>query len=192
VTLGQDWPTEEIKEILEAYDLRIIQRERRRSGPAQWRTFVPPDGRSVYDPNATWTETHYAIRRNGICEACGRQFGYTFEVDQISRVHSAGRSSDGALRREIARQLRRRLRCPYCRAAQKEPRCTLKCQDRRHSALTCGLVLGGLAIVGTLGLSGAFVGGTVGFFVGLLAGLAAALALWFFGFSYALGTRPSI
>jgi hypothetical protein len=192
VSLGEDWPTEELKDILDQYGLRIIQRERRRTGVAQWRTFIGPDGRSDFDPDATWTETHYAIRRNGTCEACGQWFGYSFEVDQISRVHRAGRSTDGTLRREIGRQLRRRLRCPHCRAVQKEPRGTLQRQDRKQSALSCGLVLGGLALVGGLGLLGAYLAGTLGFFLGLIVGLAAALALWFLAFSYLLSVGPSI
>jgi hypothetical protein len=192
VSLGEDWPTEELKDILDKYDLRIIQRERRRSGPARWRTYITPDGRSDYDSGATWTETHYVIRRNGRCEACGQWFGYSFEADQISRMHRAGRSTDGTLRREIARQLRRRLRCPHCRALQREPRCTLRNQDRKQSAMSCGSIVGGLACVGGLGLLGAYLAGSLGFFLGLVVGLVAALGLWFWAFSYVLSGGPSI
>ena len=192
MTLGEDWPTVELQEVFDEYGLRIIQRDRQRSGAAPWRTFLPPDGGSVYDPDATWTETHYTIRRNVLCEACGQLFGYSFEVDQISRVHTAERSTDGTLRREVARQLRRRLRCSHCRAVQREPRRTLRRQDHLRSGLGCGLILVGLLLVGGLGMLGAYLGGTVGFFLGMLVGLVASLVLWYYAFPYMLSIRPAI
>jgi hypothetical protein len=75
---------------------------------------------------------------------------------------------------------------------QKEPRRTLRRQDRKQSALSCGLTLGGVVLVGGLGLLGAYLAGTAGFFLGLIVGLVAALALWFFAFSYLLSIRPPI
>ena len=73
--LGKDWPTAELQDIFDGFGLRIIQRDRRRAGTAPWRTSLPPDGRSVYGPLATWTETHYTIQRNVLCEACGQLSG---------------------------------------------------------------------------------------------------------------------
>jgi len=192
MSLGNDWPTAELQDVFDEYGLRIIQRDRRRSGAAPWRTFVSPDGRSVYDPDAAWTETHYTIRRNVQCEACGQFFGYSFQVDQISRVHKVGRSTDGALLREIARQLRRRLRCSHCRAIQREPRRTLRRQDRARSALGCGLVLLGLVFVSGLGIVGAYLGGTLGFFLGMLIGLVVTLVFWYYAFPHMLSIRPSL
>jgi hypothetical protein len=192
MSLGKDWPTAELQEIFDEYGLRIIQRDRRRSGAAPWRTFLSPDGGPAYDPDATWTETHYTIRRNVLCESCGQLFGYSFEVDQISRVHRIGRSTDGALQRELSRQLRKRLRCSYCRAIQREPRRSLRRQDHLRSGLGCGLVLTGLLLVGGLGMMGAYLGGTVGFFLGLLAGLVLSLVLWYHAFPYLLSIRSAI
>jgi hypothetical protein len=192
VSLGEDWPTDEFRELLEYYGLRIIQRERRRSGLAPWRTFLPPDGQSVYDPNATWTETHYTFRRNVCCESCDRSFGYAFEVDQISRVHKSGRSTDGALRRELGRQLRRRIRCPHCGARQREPRRTLVRQDRSQTAFGCGLVLGGLGLIALLGILGGYVAGIGGLLVGLSLGLVASMAIWYYALPYLLTGGPPI
>jgi hypothetical protein len=192
VSLGQDWPTDEVRDILDQYGLRIVQRERRRSGIAPWRTFLPPDGESVYDPDATWTETHYTFRRNVVCESCGHSFGYSFEVDQISRVHRAGRSTDGALRRELGRQLRRRLRCTHCRALQKEPRRTLLRQDHSQTILGCSLVVGGLSLIALAGVLGGYLAGIGGLLLGLTLGLGASMAIWYYALPYLLTGRPPI
>jgi hypothetical protein len=133
-----DWPATELKDVLNEHGFRILGRERRRSGAAPWRREISADGRSVYDPDATWTETHYTIRRDVTCEVCGQWFGYSFDVDQISHVHKVGRSTDGALHRELGRQLRRRLRCPHCLAVQKDPRRRLLREDRGRTVLGCG------------------------------------------------------
>jgi hypothetical protein len=192
VTLGTDWPTAELRDVLEEYGFRILGRERRKTGPAPWRKTFSSGVSLVYDPDGTWTETHYTIRRDTTCEACGQGFGRSFEIDQISRVHKTGRSTDGSLRRELGRQLRRRTRCPHCRAAQKEPRRTLLRKDCRETALGCGLVLAGLLLVAGLGALGGWVAGIFGFFVGLLLGLAAAVAIWFLGFPYIMSIGPSV
>lgn len=191
MSLGQDWPTAELKDILDKYGFRILERERRQSGPSPWRRDTSGGG-AVYDPQGTWTETHYTIRRNVFCEACGQDLGSTFEVDQISRVHQLGRSTDGALRRELGRQLRRRLLCPHCRAVQWEPRRTLLRQERAQTFIGCGLVLSGIVLVAGLAALGGWVAGIPGFFVGLLLGLAAEIGIWFLGFPYAVGIGPDI
>lgn len=190
-SLGPDWPTSQLKGLLEAYGFRILERDRRHSGPSPWRR-EDITGKFIYDPQGTWTETHYTIRRNVTCEACQRQFGYAFQVVQISRVHKAGRGTDGALRRELGRQLRRRLRCVHCRAIQKEPRRTLLYSDRTRTGLGCGLALGGLVLVAGLGALGGWIAGIPSFFAGLLLGLGVAAGLWFFGFDYLLILGPDV
>ncbi|MFC2036686.1 hypothetical protein ACFLYD_01780 [Chloroflexota bacterium] len=192
MTLGQDWPTEGLRDVFDAYGLRILGRERRRSWFAPWRRSLSLDVKDGYDPQSTWTETHYVLRRDATCESCGQWFGYSFEVDQISWVHKAGRGTDGALRRELARQLRRRMRCPHCHAVQRDPRRELLCRDRKQSALGCGLVLVGLLSIAGLGALGAWLGGMAGFLVGGFLGLAAALGLWVLAFPYVLGAGTSI
>lgn len=192
MSLGQDWPTSALRDILDEYGFRILERERQRSGPAPWqRTLTTGEG-AAYDPDATWTETHYTIRRDMICEACGQWFGYTFEVDQISRDHKSGRSTDGALRREISRQLRRRIRCTRCRTVQKEPRHALLREDRRQSTVGCALVFIGLLLSAAGGGLGGWLFGTVGLFVGLFVGLVSALAAWVYLFPYVLSIGPSV
>jgi hypothetical protein len=190
-SLGQDWPTAQLKDLLEAHGFRILERDRRRSGPSPWRREFST-GRSVYDPQGTWTETHYTIRRSVICEACNQAFGYSFHVVQISRVHRVGHSTDGALRRELGRQLRRRLRCTTCRAVQKEPRRTLLREDWAQTGLGCGLALSGVVLVAGLGALGGWVAGIPGFFVGLLLGLAMAVGFWLLGFDHLLGIGPDV
>lgn len=187
---GPDWPTSALQEILNDYGFRILGRERRRTGPYHWRREFR--GKTVYDPDGTWTDTHYIIRRDVTCEVCGTRFGYSFEVDQVSRVHKVGRSTDGSLRRELGRQLRRRIRCPECHSLQKEPRRTLHREDHRLSALSCGMVLGGILCVLLLGGLGGWLAGMVGFLAGLVLGIAAGLVLWFFAFPYILSTGPFI
>jgi hypothetical protein len=191
MSLGKDWPAVQLKDLLDDYGFRILGRDRRHSGLSPWRREYST-GKSVYDPQGTWTETHYTIRRSVICEACARQFGYSFQVVQISREHKAGRSTDGALRRELGRQLRRRLRCAHCRAVQREPRWTLLRKDWAQTGLGCGLACGGLVLVAGLGALGGWVTGIHGFFAGLLVGLAAAAGLWFLGFEYLLGLGPDV
>jgi hypothetical protein len=178
VTLGQDWPTEELRDVLQEYGFRILGRERLRSGSAPWRRVSGPTQRA-YDAEATWTETHYTIRRDMVCEACDRPFGYVFEVTQVSHVHEAGRGTDGSLRRELGRQLRRRVRCSHCRACQKEPRRTLLRQDRRQVLQGCGVAVGGLLGTGALALLGGWLAGLAGFLMGLVVAMAVVIGLWF-------------
>ena len=192
MSLGRDWPTSVLKDILDDYGFRILERDRRQSGPAPWRRTLTTGEGAAYDPDATWTETHYAIRRDMVCEACGERFGYAFEVDQISRDHKAGRSTDGSLRREISRQLRRRIRCTHCRAVQKEPRRTLLRQERQQATVGCALVFVGLLLGAICGGLGGWLFGTVGLFIGLLAGLVVALGSWIYLFPYVLSIGPSI
>jgi hypothetical protein len=194
VTQGADWPTDELRGVLQDHDVRILGRERRRTAPAPWwlRSMRTVDGRFVYDSDATWTETHYTFRRQMVCEVCHQAFGYNFEVDQVSRIHREGRRTDGALRQELGRQLRRRIRCPHCRTIQREPRRTLRRADRMQSGLSCGLILLDLLLFVALGALGGLLAGLAGFFVGVLLALGCVLVLWYFAFPYVLGMGPDI
>ena len=189
-----DWPLDELREVLRAYHLRPIRRERMRSGPVHWwsQSLRARDGRLVYDPDAVWTETHYTLRRDVTCEACGHEFGYQFDVVQISRVHKAGRGTDGALRRELGKQLRRRIRCPKCRHVQIEPRRQLRIADFSQVGWTCGMIVAGLLAFAVLGLLGGWVGGILGFFVGLALAVVMVLFFWFHAFLYILGRGPVV
>jgi hypothetical protein len=191
VTLGKDWPSDELRPVLESYGFRILGRERRQSGPAPWRR-LQRGQRLSYDADATWTETHYTIRREVTCEACGQAIGYSFEVDQISRVHKENRSTDGTLQRELGRQLRRRLRCPACGAVQREPRRTLLRQGHRQAAAGCGMIVAGLSLVGGLAALGGWLGDGVGLLLGLLAALVAVIVLWYAVLPYFLSLGPPI
>jgi hypothetical protein len=150
------------------------------------------EGRRLYDPDATWTETHYTLRRDVDCEACGHHFGYNFEVDQISQVHKAGHGTDGALRRALGKQLRRRIRCPHCGALQKEPRLALVQADRKQTRLACSFVLLGLLGFIALGALGGWLGGILGFFLGLALAVAGLLILWYYALPYILSVGPTI
>jgi hypothetical protein len=193
VMLGLDWPTEDLSDVLQAYHFHILGRERQVE-PAPWwtRSARTADGRLVPDPEATWTKTHYTFRREFRCESCGERFGYNFEVDQVSQVRQEGRSTDGSLRLELGRQLRRRVRCPRCGAVQKEPRRMLLRADRRQMGLACSLVVLGAFLFAGLGLLGGWLGGISGFFVGLLVALGIILGIWFFAFTYLLSIGSAI
>lgn len=41
MSLGSDWPTSDLQDVFDEYGLRIIQRDRQRSGTAPWRAFLP-------------------------------------------------------------------------------------------------------------------------------------------------------
>lgn len=189
-----DWPLDDLREILDTYHLRILRRERVRSGPVSWwsQSMRARDGRLVYDPDATWTETHYTLRRDLTCDACGHAFGYSFDVVQISRVHKAGRGTDGSLKRELGKQLRRRIRCPRCRHVLIEPRRQLLRADRAQMGLTCGMIAVGLLALAALALIGGWLGGILGFFIGLVLAAVAVLFFWFHAFLYVLGKGPAI
>jgi hypothetical protein len=144
------------------------------------------------DPRATWTETHYTLRRDLVCEACGHRFGYSFEVDQVSRVHRAWRSTNGRLRRELGRQLRRRIACPQCGARQQEPRRMLLQQGRAQTALSCGLVGIDFLLAAGLALLGGWLAGSAGLIAGLVVALVAVIALWIVALPYLLSIGPSI
>jgi hypothetical protein len=177
-----DWPAGQLRPLLDRWGFRILRRERVRTGKAPWggrarRRYDP--GR--YDPHGIWIETEYMLRRDVACERCGREFGYNFEVSQISREHAAGRSTDGSLRREIGRQLRRRVRCPHCGAVQREPRRTLRRHDRQQIFIVLGLVVGGLLALLVLVVLGTWLVGVLGTVIGSVLALVLVIgaAFWF-------------
>ena len=189
MALGADWPTEELSDILDRYNLRILKRERERTGSAPW---WRPDGRFSFDSNATWTETHYVFRRELVCESCGQRFGYNFEVRQISRIHRDCRGTDGSLYRELLRQLGRRISCSHCGSVQREPRRGLLRADRKQMGLACSLILVGFLIFVSFGLLGGLLGGILGFFVGLIVALGGMIALWAYAFPHILSMGPAL
>jgi hypothetical protein len=190
MTLGQDWPLEEVQDVLETYGFRVLGRERRRVRPdAQQKR-----GRrhQIPDETASWTQTHYTIRRDLVCEACNQPFGYLFEVDQLSRVQEAGRGTDGALRRELGHQIRRRIRCPHCRVFQKEPRRTLLRQGRCLALQGCAVAAAGLLVTGGLALFGGWLGHMFGFLAGMTLGLVCVVVLWVAVLPRIFAKAPSI
>jgi hypothetical protein len=172
-----DRPPEEVQDMLNAYDMRILGQTQRPAQHTPWQK-GPAKKRRRHDEEGTWTETHYTIRRNVVCEACGQPFGYVFEVEQLSRMQSFGRITDGNLRHELDRQLRQRLSCSHCHTVQKEPRRTLLRRDRRQLAQGCGLTAVGLLLASGLALLGGWQAGLLGFLAGLAAGLILLLVLW--------------
>jgi hypothetical protein len=105
-------------------------------------------------------------------------------VDQISRTHKAGNSSDNALLSAIRAQLRRRIKCPRCGHTQAEPRHSLRRRDLQQNMMSCLTIVlplplvGGLVWVGGQVLSSA--GAVVGFVLGLLLSISAfALGTWY-------------
>jgi len=189
MTLGADWPTEELRDILERHNLRILGRERKRTGTAPWWVRIQ-DGRFVLDPEATWTETHYVLRREVLCESCGQRFGYNFDVVQVSRLHREGRGTDGSLYRELGRQVGRRIRCPHCRVVQKMPRRELVRAERKQTGLACSLLVLGMLVFAGLGVLGGLLAGILGFFIGLVVALGSILALWYYALPYILNEGP--
>jgi hypothetical protein len=178
MTLGQDWPMEEVQDVLQAYGFRILGRERHRSKSTPWQK-KPGRKHQTDDAEAAWTQTHYTIRRDLVCESCSQAFGYIFEVDQLSQVYEGRRRTDGTLRQQLSHQVRRRIRCPHCRSLQKEPRRTLLRQSHWITVQGCGVAGAGLLLTSGLALLGGWQAGILGFLVGLAIGLVGVIALWF-------------
>jgi hypothetical protein len=143
-----------------------------------------PSGQPIYDPGAYWQKTHYTVHRELACERCAFRWGYSFEVDQISRTHKAGNSSDNALLSAIKAQLRRRIKCPRCGHVQAEPRHSLRRHDLQQNMVSCLTVVLPLPLVGGLTWAGGQVlgsaGAVAGFFLGLLLSISVfALGTWY-------------
>jgi hypothetical protein len=169
------------------HGFRVLGRERRRSGPAPWAGLAAqlsraPAARGLphYDPRAEGSETRYTIRRDVTCEQCGHSFGSIFEVDQTSRTHADGGTSDGALGREVRRQLRRKIQCPACGRVQREPRDTWRRKAVEENVLGCTAVASPVVIATILVVVGGNLFGLAGIVAGLaLAALLAIGVMWF-------------
>lgn len=122
----------------------------------------------AFDRRANRKEITIALRRDLICEVCGEPFDTTFSVVTHSVAGRGGRTVDSdTVRAELERQLRRRVRCPFCHAVQRGDRRSFLRRERRHSLIGIAAVSG--TIVGTSMLSGGgyLLAGTWGLMLGL-------------------------
>ncbi len=165
---------EEVGALMQQYGFRVLGQERRRTGPAPWRAVTMPAGRRSdrshlpsYDPSAEWREIHYTIRRNITCERCRQAFGYTFEVNEITRTHTQGGSNDGALGRRIRRELRRKIKCPTCGWVQREPRNAWRRKAWTDAVAGCVIVALPIVAAIILAATGARLFGLAGLLIGL-------------------------
>ena len=170
--LGPEQASVDLDDLMQRYALRIIGREVVANGPASWGgTRTGAKGTSVYDPAAYWQKIHYTVHRELICERCAFRWGYAFEVDQISRTHQTGSSSDSALLDTIRAQLRRRIKCPRCRHVQAEPRHSLRRRDLQQNLVSCLSIALPMPLVGVLVWVGGQLLGGAGAVIGLILGL---------------------
>ena len=152
-----------LADVMERYRFSIVEMRTLGSGSAPWaRGF---DGRMAFDNGGRWRQVALYVRRDLMCEQCGETFGYSFRVVAEGGTHQGRRAQAyEALTRAVQRQLRRRLRCPHCRAVQRERRRHFVRYDRRHSLIgsaaigggvlgSIGCVMGGYALAGGWGLA---------------------------------------
>jgi hypothetical protein len=178
VRLGPEQVGTDLDDLMQRYALRIIGREVVASGPASWGgTRAGPSGTSTYDPAAYWQKVRYTVHRELACERCAFRWGYAFEVDQTSRTHQDGSSSDSALLTAIRAQIRRRIKCPRCRHVQAEPRNSLRRRDLQQNLVGCLSIALPLPLVGVLVWLGGQVLGGVGAVLGLILGLLLAVGV---------------
>lgn len=172
---------EDLQALMERYGFRIVDREKVASGPAPWGgRRLGPNGLPVYDPAAYWQRTRYTVHRELTCERCGFRFGYAFQVEQRSRTHRMGGSSDNALYRAIRRQLRRKVKCPSCGWIQEEPRRSLIRKDVQETLLGCLTVALPIPLIVGLTMAGYTLLGSAGAMIGIILGVLLSFGL--FGF----------
>jgi ribosomal protein L37AE/L43A len=167
-------PDPYLADLMKAHNFSIVKMETLGGGSATWGR-----GRTsgiTFDSAGRWREVALEIQRNLVCEACGRDFDYTFQIIAGGTISRGQRTLDpAALVSKLEHQLRRRIRCPHCHALQRDVRHAFIRREIHHSLV--GLTAVGGTVVGALGLSsgGYMLAGEWGLMAGL--GLSVALVL---------------
>ncbi len=123
-----------------------------------------------------WHDVRLQMRRDVVCELCGRSFSYGFQVGVDGAVSRGRRTMDVTMvTPRLERELRRRIRCPYCQAVQRTARRLFIRREVRHGVV--GLITLGGTVLGalTFAAGGYVLAGFIGLAIGL--GLAVALVL---------------
>ena len=129
--------------LMERYHFSIAEMRTLHSGSSPWARDA--EGHLAFDTGGRWRQVALVVRREITCERCGAPFAYTFRVVEESRTHRGRRAQHyDALKRAVARQLRRRIRCPHCGAWQQQPRRALIWHDRRDNFIGIAAIGGGM------------------------------------------------
>jgi ribosomal protein L37AE/L43A len=167
-------PDPYLSDLMKTHRFSIVKMETVGGGRAAWTRSVA--GGLAFDSAGRWREVALRMRRDMVCEQCGREFGYTFQVLSGGTVSRGNRTLDpSSLVATLEQQLRRRVHCPFCDAPQRNVRRAYLKREFYHSLI--GLTAVGGTIVGSMGLSagGYMVAGGWGLVTGL--GLSVALVL---------------
>ncbi|MBN2007221.1 MAG: hypothetical protein JXA21_27975 [Anaerolineae bacterium] len=128
-----------------------------------------------------WREVVLAMRRDLICEHCHAPFHYIFQVHEESFGAGARSTSDyAALTHAVERELRRRVRCPDCRAVQHKARHTALRREHRHNLIGLATIAGSVVGAAFLAIGGYAIAGVWGLAVGCIVavGLMLRLVQW--------------
>jgi hypothetical protein len=116
------------------------------------------------------------IHRDVVCELCGQPFGYGFQVVVDGTVRRGRRTLDVAMvTPKVEHELRRRIRCPHCRAVQHRVRRVFVHREIHHGIVGLSALGGTLVGAATLSIGGYMLAGFMGLLIGL--GLSIALVL---------------
>jgi ribosomal protein L37AE/L43A len=170
-------PDPYLSDLMKTHRFSIVNMESLGGGRASWESGgTVRAGGLTFDSAGRWREVALKMRRELICEACGREFAYTFRVIAGGTVSRGQRTLDPtALVATLEQQLRRRIHCPHCHALQRDVRRAFRRREVHHSLV--GITAVGGTIVGAMGLSsgGYILAGELGLMAGL--GLSVALVL---------------
>jgi len=148
-----------LADLMQRYHFSIAGMRTLGSGSSPWKNGA--DGSMAFDPSGRWREVAVLVRRELTCEQCGETFAYTFTVVEEGHIHQ-GRHTPGyeELTHALEHELRRSIRCPHCRAPQRQTRRAFVHQERQH------------ALIGSVAMGGGILGATVCLFGGYaLAGM---------------------
>lgn len=126
-----------------------------------------------FDPRRRWRDMAVWFQRDWVCERCGQSVTDSFTLATRFYPRRGGGEADyDLLAHHVEQRLRRRIRCPHCGEVQQEPRRALQRRDRRHTAVGCVGIGGGVLGMAALVLAGGYVAGAWGAVIGALLALA--------------------
>jgi hypothetical protein len=157
-----------LSDLMKIYRFSIANMESLGSGSAVWGGGARIPGGPRFDAVGRWREVRLEVRRDILCEVCGRDFGYAFRIVAGGTVQRGQKTIDPVMvTPRLERELRRRVRCPHCRAVQRDVRRIFVRREARHTLV--GVTALGGTVLGSIALSsgGYLVAGSAGLVAGL-------------------------
>ncbi len=165
--------------LMQCYHFSVVGMRTLGGGSSPWHSSA--DGGMAFDASRRWREVALQVRREVTCEQCGAAFEYTFRVVEEGHVHRGHHlPAHDELTRALEHELRRSIRCPHCRALQRQTRQMFVRRERQH-ALIGGAAMGGGILGATACIFGGYaLAGPWGLALGALAatGLVVKLTQW--------------